>query len=815
MSLSIRWGVPALIMAGTFVCFSCDRDTRNAEQELTPFPLSSVRLTEGPLLHAQNLNDAYVLAHDPDRLLAPFLSEAGLQERASRYGNWENSGLDGHTGGHYLSTLAMMVASSGNVEAGERLVYMIDELARAQAEHGDGYVGGVPGSRELWAEIRAGDIDAASFSLNGRWVPWYNIHKLYAGLRDAWLYTGNERALEILTDLTDWTVELVADLTDDQIQEMLVSEHGGMNEVFADVYEITDDERYLKLAVQFSHREILDPLLRGEDRLTGLHANTQIPKVIGYQRVAEVVGAAQHRGVSNAQNVISEEEASAWSRASGFFWETVVTNRSVAIGGNSVREYFHPPDDFSSMVESREGPETCNTYNMMRLSKQRFFHTGELKYIDYYERALYNHILSSQHPEHGGLVYFTPMRPGHYRVYSNPEHTFWCCVGSGIENHTKYGELIYARDEQNLYVNLFIPSELDWEDQGVTVVQETTYPESEQTVLNLKMNHGRSFGLNIRHPDWLATGEMVVRVNGEIVSGDSRPGVYFRIDRRWRDGDRIEVSMPMQTYGEYLPDGSPYMAVMHGPVVLAADIGSEGTDGLVSDDSRMGHIAHGPLLSRENMPMLIIDDDDWYRIITPVSGEPLAFDISELIYPEQEGGLSLIPFYRLHDARYIVYWQTGRSEEAAQLREGVAVREQLYLELDAQTIDRVAPGQQQPESDRNFRGENTEMGVHQNRHFRHAEGWFSYDLNDSDLEASVLRLTYYGGDSNRHFDIYFNGEHVASVHLDGSEGDRFFDRGYAIPGWVVERNDDGVHTVRFEAREGSMTGGIYDVRLMR
>ncbi|MDG5766366.1 glycoside hydrolase family 127 protein [Balneolales bacterium ANBcel1] len=810
-----RWVVPVLLTAGALIFSACERSERDAVSERSPFQLSSVRITDGPFLHAQKLNDAYVLAHEPDRLLAPFLAEAGLEPRAERYGNWENSGLDGHTAGHYLSTLAMMVAASGNDEARERLEYMVDELARAQAEHGDGYVGGIPGSRELWAEIKAGNIDAAGFSLNGRWVPWYNIHKLYAGLRDAWLFTGNEQALEVLVGLSDWSVDLVADLSDDQIQEMLISEHGGMNEVFADVYEITGDVRYLELARQFSHREILDPLLRGEDRLTGLHANTQIPKVIGFQRVAEVVMEAAQRGDQEALSVISEEKAAAWSQAAAFFWETVVTHRSVAIGGNSVMEHFHPKDDFSSMLESREGPETCNTYNMMRLAKQLYFTTNELKYLDYYERALYNHILSSQHPEHGGLVYFSPMRPGHYRVYSNPEHTFWCCVGSGIENHTKYGELIYARDGQNLYVNLFITSQLDWNEKGVRVIQNTEYPESELTELRLEMDRSRSFDLQIRHPDWLAAGEMAVEVNGEAVSGESGPGSYFRVERDWRDGDRVTVHLPMETYGEYLPDGSPYMAVMHGPVVLAAEVTDADTDGLVSDDSRMGHIAHGPLYARENMPMLVIDDDDWAQRITPFEGEPLGFDISELIYPQEEQGMSLIPFYRLHDARYIVYWQTGSSDEAAQLRQELAESERTYLELEAQTIDRVAPGQQQPESDHNFQGEGTEAGIHQNRHWRHAEGWFSYDLNDPDLEAHVLRLTYYGGDSGRHFDIYFNGHHIAEVRLDGTDGDRFFDRGYAIPGWIVSGHDSGVHTVRFEAREGSLTAGIYDVRLMR
>lgn len=545
---------------------------------------------------------------------------------------------------------------------------MVDQLAVCQSAYGNGYVGGIPDGQELWEEIAAGQIDAENFSLNDRWVPWYNIHKLYAGLRDAWLYAGNEQALNVLIGLSDWAVNLAGDLSDEQIQEMLVAEHGGMNEVFADVYDITGDERYLELARQFSHREILDPLLEGEDRLTGLHANTQIPKVIGYQRVAEVVESAAQSGSTGSLTV---EDATAWTQAAEFFWETVVNNRSVVIGGNSVEEHFQPRDDFSSMVESRQGPETCNTYNMMRLSKKLYFSHRELKYLDYYERALYNHILSSQHPEHGGLVYFTPMRPGHYRVYSNPEETFWCCVGTGMENHTKYNELIYAHNGTDLFVNLFIASELTWEEHEMAVTQETGFPESEFTSISLNMDQDRSFEMNIRHPEWLRDREMRVEVNGRTVRGDSRAGEYFRIDRKWADGDRVEVTFPMYTYGEYLPDQLPYMAIMHGPVVLAADISPDHLEGLIADDSRMGHIADGPLYPRQEMPMLIIDDEEeWTSQVQPVPGEPLTFKAGGLIYPPEDAEeLSLIPFYRVHDARYIIYWQTaGSADELGQMR---------------------------------------------------------------------------------------------------------------------------------------------------
>lgn len=786
---------PALsVLIAVSACTSVETET----EHLQPFHLSDVSLTDGPLLHASELNEQYILEHDPDRLLAPFLIDAGLEPKAERYGNWESDGLDGHTAGHVLSALSMIVASSGNEKADEMLDYMLSELARCQEANGNGYVGGIPDGAELWEEIAAGNIEAESFSLNGRWVPWYNIHKLYAGLRDAWLYTENEKALKMLIELSDWTVDLVQNLSDEQIQEMLIAEHGGMNEVFADLYEITEDDRYAKLADQFSHRDILDPLLQQEDELTGLHANTQIPKVIGFKRAGEVCPIPE------------------WEDASVFFWETVVQNRSVAIGGNSVAEHFHPSDDFSSMMESREGPETCNTYNMMRLAMQHYLTSKDLTYIDYYERALYNHILSSQHPEHGGLVYFTPMRPGHYRVYSNPEHTFWCCVGTGIENHTRYGELVYAHDHENLYVNLFIPTDLDWADKGVTVIQQTDFPESETSEMTFQMSDDQTFEVNIRHPEWLPEGEMSVEVNGERIDQSSNPGSYFAVQRTWRDGDEVSVTMPMHTYGEYLPDGSPYKAILHGPVVMAAATGNDHVDGLVADDSRMGQVAPGLLYPRSAMPMLITEDDSWPDKLERVPDEPLAFDVTELLYPDDKfEELTLIPFYRLHDYRYIIYWQTGSYEEVQVMHEELAEEEETLVDLEHQTIARVTPGQQQPESEHNFRGEGSSNGVLDNRHWRQADDWFSYDMNDPEKEARVLRFTYYGGDSDRHFHIYLNDNHLAEVRLDGSDGDTFVDQSYSLPVWVVEGQEDGLHNIRFEAEDGSSTARIADVRILR
>ena len=470
---------------------------QNAPQ-VSYFPLQNVKLLDSPFLQAQQTDLHYILALDPDRLLAPFLREAGLQPKAPSYTNWENTGLDGHIGGHYLSALSMMYAATGDTAVYNRLNYMLNELNRAQQTVGTGFIGGTPGSLQLWKDIKAGKIRAGGFDLNGKWVPLYNIHKTYAGLRDAYIYAGSDLAHQMLIAFTDWMIDITSGLSDEQMQDMLRSEHGGLNETFADVAEITGDKKYLELARRFSHKLILDPLIKEEDKLTGMHANTQIPKVIGYKRIAEL-----------SQDDKNWNHAAEWDHAARFFWNTVVNHRSVCIGGNSVREHFHPSDNFTSMLNDVQGPETCNTYNMLRLTKMLYQNSHnpnqtnepDPNYVNYYERALYNHILASQEPDKGGFVYFTPMRPGHYRVYSQPETSMWCCVGSGLENHTKYGEFIYAYRKDTLYVNLFIPSQLTWKEQGIILTQETRFPDDDKVTLRIDEAPKKKRTLMIRIPE--------------------------------------------------------------------------------------------------------------------------------------------------------------------------------------------------------------------------------------------------------------------------------------------------------------------------
>jgi DUF1680 family protein len=755
------------------------------------FPLQDVRLLPSPFLEAQDTDLRYILALDPDRLLAPFRREGGQPQSKPSYGNWESSGLDGHMGGHYLSALALMYASTGDEEILRRLNYFVQELQKCQQE--DGYLGGIPGGAAAWDEVANGKLHADNFSVNGKWVPWYNLHKLYAGLRDAWQYAHNEQAKTMLVALSDWALKLSAHLSDEQMQQMLRAEHGGMNEILADVAAITGEKKYLDLAVRFSHQAILRPLQEGRDQLTGLHANTQIPKVIGFQRIAEMTGDSKYHD------------------AAAFFWQTVHDHRTVAIGGNSVKEHFHDDNDFSSMASEVEGPETCNTYNMLKLTERLFMQAPKASYGDYYERALYNHILGSQRPETGGFVYFTPMRANHYRVYSDVDKGMWCCVGSGIESHAKYGEFIYAHEGDALFVNLFIPSRLEWKQRGVRITQSNSFPDADST--RLTVGGKGHFTLKIRYPSWVAKGALKLRVNGKPQTVRAVPGGYVELARDWKDGDRVDVRLPMRTTLEQMPDRSNYYAVLHGPIVLAAKTAPFASEKLnfIADDSRMGHIASGQACPQEAAPLFVSDSKDFLDKFKPVKGQDLTFTAAGLVQGKDAASIRFIPFFRLHDSRYMLYWQTASTSGLADMKKATAAAEAERLALDAQTIDQVAPGEQQPESDHFFKGEGADAGINSGRHWRHASKWFSYELTDRESTARTLRLTFASADAGRKFDILLNGQLLQTVDL-ARQATPFYTRDIALPPGAAR---NGKLEVKFVARPGSMAGGLYGLRLLR
>lgn len=784
--LPVAGALPALAAAGSAVA-------------ATPFALADVRLTDGPFAHAQALNRRYLAALDIDRLLAPYRIEAGLPSPAPKYPNWESMGLDGHTAGHYLSALAQQ-AAQGEETMRTRLDAMVEALAEVQQANGDGYLGGVPNGRTLWNRIASGEFQAEAFSLDGAWVPFYNLHKMYAGLRDAWLMAGNATARALLVRFADWCDSLVANLDDTQLQRILDTEHGGMNEVLADVYAITGERRYLALARRFCHRAILDPLLRREDRLDGLHANTQIPKVIGFARIGEL------------------DDEPAWIEAAKFFWETVALRRSVAFGGNSVREHFHPADDFSPMLASREGPETCNSYNMLRLTALLHRLAPDPRYPEFHERVLFNHILSSQHPEHGGLVYFTPIRPRHYRVYSQPEQCFWCCVGTGLESHGRHGAFAYAHGGDALAVNLYIASSLHWRERGLVLRQDTAFPEEPRTRLRLQLERPQALTLQLRHPGWLQ-GPLVATVNGERWPLASSPGSLASIARTWRDGDTVEIELPMTTRIEALPDGPDWVAVMHGPLMLAARTGSESLDGLVADDGRGSHIAPGPYLPLDGAPMLVGEREALASHIVPVAGEPLVFTAAALIRPGGFRQLRLEPLSRVHDTRYMTYWRTATPSAYPAVVAAIEAAERDREALDARTLDQVQPGEQQPEVDHGYEGKDSATGSLMGRGWRDAGGWFAYRLQARrEVPAGTplaLQLELFGGEWNVAMDVEVDGRVLSRIDMSGAGGtDDFGLRGIALPPDLAAAARSRGIRVRFVARDGRRTPRLFGLRLL-
>jgi DUF1680 family protein len=757
-------------------------------------PLSEVRLLTSPFTDAARANREYLLAHHTDRLLAPYFREAGLKPKADPYGNWESSGLDGHTAGHYLSALALMIAA-GDDKDGEmrrRLDDMVGELGTVQRANGDGYVGGVPGSKELWKGIKEGKVDL----IRTKWVPWYNVHKMFAGLRDAYLLVGNEKAREILVQFGDWCVGVTSGLSEEQMQRMIGVEYGGMNEVMADIYTITGDKKYLDAAMRFNHRAVFEPLERHEDKLTGLHANTQIPKIVGMERIAALTHDEKlHRGAD-------------------FFWDTVTSNRSVAFGGNSVSEHFNNPKDFSGVVEHREGPETCNTYNMLKLTEELFQADPKAGYADYYEAALYNHILASIHPGKPGYVYFTPLRPQHYRVYSRPEQAFWCCVGSGMENPGRYGGFIYARSKDGIYVNLFIPSELTMRDSGLVLRQETRFPDEGKTRLSLKLGKPMTFTLNIRHPAWVAAGEFSVEVNGETVATESNPASYAAIRREWKDGDLIDVSLPMRTTVERLPDGSNWVAIKHGPIVLATPSGTNDMPNLFADSSRMGHVAFGPVVPLDQVPVLLTSAEELPKHVVPdPKAGPLHFRLVDVAEPPVSNGLPLVPFFRLHEQRYQMIWQLTTRQDMEQRRERLAAIERANAAREAATLDSVAIGEQQPEVEHDLKGGDMESGHHNGRRWRHGK-WFQYSLDPRGAKEAELTVTYSGDDRGREFDILINGELIGTQKLTGEKPQGFVEKRYPIPPALLQAAGGNRLTIKFEAKQ-LLAGGIFDLRLIK
>lgn len=784
----------------TILLLVCAATGINAQDKLYPneFPLSQITLLEGPLKHARDLNIETLLKYDCDRLMAPYRKEAGLTPKAKCYPNWD--GLDGHVGGHYLTAMAIN-AATGNEECRKRMEYIISEIAEcAEAncknhpQWGVGYMGGMPNSQNIWNGFKDGDFRVYS----GSWAPFYNLHKMYAGLRDAWLYCSNEQAKSLFLQFCNWAIHITSGLSDEQMERMLGNEHGGMNEVLADAYAITHEQKYLDCAKRFSHKRLFTPMSQRQDCLDNMHANTQVPKVIGFERISELSGNEDYHV------------------ASSFFWDIVTGERSLAFGGNSRREHFPAKDACMDFINDIDGPESCNTNNMLKLTEDLHRRNPEARYADYYELATFNHILSTQHPEHGGYVYFTPARPRHYRNYSAPNEAMWCCVGTGMENHGKYGQFIYTHAGDALFVNLYAASQLDWKERGITLRQETAFPYSENSTITIAEGKG-TFNLMVRYPGWVHPGEFKVSVNGKPADIITGPSSYVSINRKWKKGDVVNINFPMHSSLRYLPNEPQYVALMHGPILLGMKTGTESMASLIADDSRFGQYAGGPKQPIDKAPILINNDiASIPSQLTPVPGKPLHFTLSTRTENKIEGELQ--PFFEIHDSRYMIYWLALTEGSYKQYIDNIAKQEQERQALEASTVDKVQPGEQQPETDHQMETDESYIGNTNNVFYRDARNghYFSYLMQTDGLTNLKLRLKYWGvGEWKSHeFDIYIDDVLLRSINNTGKYRiSEFKAETYDIPATLLQ--DKKQVRVKFVAKPNKQIGEIYEVRLIK
>lgn len=765
------------------------------------FPLGDITLLDGPLKHARDLNVQVLLKYDCDRMLAPYRKEAGLQPRKPSYPNWD--GLDGHVGGHYLSALAIN-AATGNEECRKRMEYMISELQLVLDANNQrpeawchNYIGGVPNSAKMWTAFSKGDFG----SYFGTWAPFYNIHKMYAGLRDAWLYCGNEQAKNLFLKFCDWAVDITRDLNDEQMEKMLGNEHGGMNEVLADAYAITREQKYLNCARRFSHKLLLVPMEEGKDCLDNMHANTQIPKVIGYQRIAELAHDVQYHN------------------ASEYFWEIVTRQRSLALGGNSRREHFPTKETCIDYINDIDGPESCNTYNMLKLTEDLNRVKPDGMYGDFYETAMFNHILSTQHPQHGGYVYFTSARPRHYRNYSAPNKAMWCCVGTGMENHGKYGQFVWTHDkgvkaeDDALYVNLFVASELNWKERKMVIRQQTAFPYAETSVVEVAKGKG-TFILKVRKPSWCEN----FTVKGVGFDADSyEENGFVCMKRKWKKGDQVKISMPMHAYIKPMINVPQYVAIMYGPILLGMKTGTEDMRSLIADDSRFGQYAGGKKLALDEAPILLPKHlDDIAKNLKPVPGKPLHFKLATHMENTIDGELQ--PFFEIHDSRYMMYWLALGENDYKAYMQKLADEEKARQALEARTVDKVNPGEQQPETDHRMETDDSNKGNTEGIFFRDAKDghYFSYLMQTKGETNLSLQLKFWGQDEWRtsEFDIYVNDKLLCSVNNSHRwRTTQFKTVDYAIPSEFVKGKKE--IRVKFVAHKGKQVGQIYGVRLVK
>jgi DUF1680 family protein len=615
---------PAAVFPQYIGQFSADQTIKPKIQvKAYSFDLSDVRLLDSRFKDNMERDGKWLLSIDINRLLHSWYVNAGMETHAKPLGGWE--GLDvelrGHTTGHVMSALSMMYASTGNIAYKEKGDSIVTQLAKIQKVlNQGGYLSAFP--QNLINRVIEG---------KPVWAPWYTIHKIMAGLIDMYQYAGNKQALDVVAKMGDWAYNKLKSLSSEQLAVMMKNEFGGMIEAAYNLYGITGNEKFKKLGEFFYDHKVFDPLVQGEDELAGLHANTQIPKIIGEARGYELTGD------KNAETIAE------------FFWQTVIDHHTYVTGGNSDYEHFFKPDQISKHL-SRATTESCNTYNMLKLTRHLFTWTAEVKYADYYERALYNHILGSQEPHTGMVTYFLPYEPGAFKTYSTEDSSFWCCVGTGFENHAKYGEAIYYHDKKGVYVNLFIPSVLNWKEKRFKLTQETKFPEEATTHLIIDEVKDGNVPLYIRYPSWATLGATIT-INGKKIEVSQKPNSYIILNRTWKAGDKIDITYPMSLHLVATNDDPDLAAVLYGPIVLAGDMGTEGMKPPMPFAKDQLDYKDVPI-PKDIITALNVKGkklDDW---LIPVKGEPLTFKTVDAASKE----VIIIPFYQIDEQRYVIYW---------------------------------------------------------------------------------------------------------------------------------------------------------------
>ena len=776
----------AALMLVAFMSAAQAQPIRNAIPDVArPLPLSSVRVTGGPLKRAQDLNAEYLLKLEPDRMMAYYRKRAGLEPRAQGYPGWDGDGrnLTGHIAGHYLSALSLMFAATGDPRFKQRADYLVKEMKEVQDKNGDGYLGAVEGLREKFAEVAKGNIKSSFFDLNGLWSPWYTLHKTYAGLRDAYRFTGNRTALELEMKFAAWAETIMSKLTPEQTQQMLNTEFGGMNEVLADLYADTGDKRWLALSHRFDHHAFLDPLKRREDKLAGQHGNTQVPKMLGVLMQYIYTG-------DKPEGVAAE-----------FFWDAVVNDHSYATGGHGKDEYFGPPDQLAERVDGRTN-ETCNVYNMLKMTRRLFALKTDIKYAEFEERALFNHILASIDPEDGRTCYMVPVGRGVRHEYQEMFRSFTCCVGSGMESHSLHGDGIYFESGDRLWVNLYVPSTANWNVAGATVTMNTSFPEGDSATLNFTTQRPKSFTLALRRPSWAGDG-FAVKVNGKSVVTLPRPGSYVEIKRTWKTGDSVSLVLPKTLRVEGLADNQRRAALMWGPLVLAGDLGPE---------RRGGPPTESPSLVTAEKPVT-----EWLQPKRDNLGVFQSVDAARSL-DGKPNEIEFVPFYRLHRRMYSIYWDLYTNEAWSRKREELAAERLKQQKLEAATVAFVSPGDPEKEKAFNPKSEESSPDRVLGRVGRRSKKWFSFELPVEPAKAMALVITLNPEErAKRTFEVLIDGQRVGEGAIDrfppGSPTGRFYDVDYKVPAELVK--DKQKVTVRFQATSGNETPAVYGIRIVR